>query len=140
MTDKLKIALAQANPKLGDIDGNIALAKEFRSEAEAEGAELVVFPELFICGYPPEDLVLKPSFITACEKAMQELAELTLDGGPAMLMTGPLSESGKLYNAVCLLEDGKISATRYKNKLPNYGVFDEVRVFEPGPLPGPNPV
>ena len=139
MTDKLRIALAQANPKLGDIEGNIALAKEFRIEAEAEGADLVVFPELFICGYPPEDLVLKPSFIRACEKAMQDLAEMTLDGGPAMLMTGPLSENGRLYNAVCLLEDGKIVATRYKAKLPNYGVFDEMRVFEPGPLPGPIP-
>ncbi len=139
MTDKLKIALAQANPKLGDIDANVKLAKEFRAEAEADGADLVVFPELFISGYPPEDLVLKPSFIRACEKAMNELAELTLDGGPAMLMTGPLSDGNYLHNSVCLLEDGKISATRHKTKLPNYGVFDEVRVFEPGPLPGPIP-
>ena len=139
MTDNLRIALAQANPKLGDIEGNIKLAKEFRGEAEADGADLVVFPELFICGYPPEDLVLKPSFIRACQNAMQELAELTLDGGPAMLMTGPLSDGNYLHNAVCLLENGKIAATRYKNKLPNYGVFDEVRVFEPGPLPGPIP-
>ncbi len=139
MTDKFRIALAQANPKLGDIEANVRLAKEFRSEAEADGADLVVFPELFLCGYPPEDLVLKPSFIRACENAMQELAELTIDGGPAVLMTGPLSEGKSLYNAVCLLEGGKISATRYKNKLPNYGVFDEVRVFEAGPLPGPIP-
>lgn len=139
MTDTLRIALAQANPKLGDIEGNIKLAKEFRSEAEADGADLVVFPELFICGYPPEDLVLKPSFIRACQTAMQELAELTLDGGPAMLMTGPLADGNYLHNAVCLLENGQITATRYKCKLPNYGVFDEVRVFEPGPLPGPIP-
>lgn len=139
MTDKLRIALAQANPKLGDIEANVRLAKEFRSEAEADGADLVVFPELFLCGYPPEDLVLKPSFIQACENAMQELAELTIDGGPAILMTGPLSDGNSLYNAVCLLEDGKVSATRYKNKLPNYGVFDEIRVFDAGPLPGPIP-
>ena len=139
MTDKLRIALAQANPKLGDIEGNVRLAQEFRSEAEADGADLVVFPELFLCGYPPEDLVLKPSFIQACENAMQALAELTIDGGPAVLMTGPLSDGNSLYNAVCLLEDGKISATRYKSKLPNYGVFDEIRVFEAGPLPGPIP-
>jgi len=139
MTDKLRIALAQANPKLGDIDGNVKLALEFRSEAEAAGADLVVFPELFICGYPPEDLVLKPSFIKAATDAMNLLAEATLDGGPAMLMTGPLANEGLLYNAVCLLEKGAITATRYKNKLPNYGVFDEVRVFEPGPLPGPIP-
>lgn len=139
MTDKLRIALAQANPKLGDIEANVRLAKEFRSEAEADGADLVVFPELFLCGYPPEDLVLKPSFIQACENAMQELAELTIDGGPAILMTGPLSDGNSLYNAVCLLEDGKVSVTRYKNKLPNYGVFDEIRVFDAGPLPGPIP-
>ncbi|MBL4907403.1 MAG: hypothetical protein JKX94_08130, partial [Sneathiella sp.] len=139
MTNKLRIAMAQANPKLGDIAGNVKLAQEFRSEAEAHGADLVVFPELFLCGYPPEDLVLKPAFIRSIEAAMKDLAELTLDGGPAMLMTAPMMDDGKLYNAVCLMEEGKISASRYKNKLPNYGVFDEVRVFEPGPLPGPIP-
>ncbi len=139
MTDKLRIAMAQANPKLGDIAGNVKLAQEFRREAEADGADLVVFPELFLCGYPPEDLVLKPAFIRHLKEAVDELAILTLDGGPAMLMTAPLLEEGKLHNAVCLLEEGKISATRFKNKLPNYGVFDEVRVFEPGPLPGPIP-
>lgn len=137
MTDKLVIALAQANPKLGDIDGNMVLAREFRQEAESGGADLVVFPELFLTGYPPEDLVLKPSFQKAAMSAMQHMAELTADGGPAMLMSAPLVEDGKLYNAVCLLEDGRISATRYKNKLPNYGVFDELRLFEAGPLPGP---
>jgi NAD+ synthase len=139
MTDKLRIALAQANPKLGDIRGNLKLAQEFRAEAEAEGADLVVFSELFLCGYPPEDLVLKPSFIRACDEAMSELAQMTLDGGPAMLMTAPVRDGGKLFNAVSLLEDGKITATRYKSKLPNYGVFDEVRVFEAGSLPGPIP-
>ncbi|GLQ07026.1 NAD+ synthase [Sneathiella chinensis] len=137
MTDTLKIAMAQANPKLGDIDGNVALAREFRQEAEAEGADLVVFPELFVCGYPPEDLVLKPSFIRKCKAAVDELAEMTLDGGPAMLMSAPVQDGGKLYNAVMLLEEGRISATRYKHNLPNYGVFDEIRVFEPGILPGP---
>jgi len=137
MTDKLRIALAQANPKLGDIAGNVLLAREFRSEAEAAGADIIVFPELFLCGYPPEDLVLKPAFMRSINAALSELAELTLDGGPAMLMTTPLEEEGSLHNSVCLLENGKIVATRHKNKLPNYGVFDEVRVFEPGPLPGP---
>jgi len=139
MTDKLKIALAQANPTLGKIDANVALAKEFRTEAEALGADLVVYPELFLTGYPPEDLVLKPAFQRAADAAMNVLAELTLDGGPAMLMAAPLVEDGKLYNAVCLLEEGKISARRFKSKLPNYGVFDEIRIFEPGPLPGPIP-
>ncbi|MCR9213490.1 MAG: NAD+ synthase [Proteobacteria bacterium] len=139
MTDQLKIALAQANPTLGKIDANVTLAREFRAEAEALGADLVVYPELFISGYPPEDLVLKPAFQKAAADAIQELAEATSDGGPAMLMTAPLVEDGHLYNAVCLLEGGKIAATRFKNKLPNYGVFDEIRIFEPGPLPGPIP-
>ncbi|MDF2368064.1 NAD+ synthase [Sneathiella sp.] len=139
MTDHLKIALAQANPTLGNIDGNVTLARAFREEAESLGADIVVYPELFLTGYPPEDLVEKPAFQRAVQKAMEELAELTLDGGPAMLMTAPLVEEGKLYNAVCLLEEGKISARRFKNNLPNYGVFDEVRIFDAGPLPGPIP-
>ncbi|MEX1035024.1 MAG: NAD+ synthase [Sneathiella sp.] len=137
MTDHLKIALAQANPTLGSLEANIALARAFREEAEALGADIVVYPELFLSGYPPEDLVMKPAFQRATQKAMEDLAELTLDGGPAMLMSAPLVEDGKLYNAVCLLEGGKIAARRFKNKLPNYGVFDEYRIFEPGPLPGP---
>lgn len=139
MTDHLKIALAQANPTLGDIAGNVTLARAFREEAEAFGADIVVYPELFLTGYPPEDLVEKPAFQRTVQEAMEELAELTLDGGPAMLMSAPLVEDGNLYNAVCLLEEGKISARRFKNKLPNYGVFDEVRVFDAGPLPGPIP-
>jgi NAD+ synthase len=139
MTDHLKIALAQANPVLGNISNNVRLAKEFRQEAEALGADLVVYPELFLTGYPPEDLVLKPAFQRAAQAAMDELAELTGDGGPAMLMTAPLVEDGKLYNGVCLLERGQVSARRFKSKLPNYGVFDEMRVFEAGPLPGPIP-
>lgn len=139
MTDHLKIALAQANPTLGDIAGNVTLARAFREEAEAFGADIVVYPELFLTGYPPEDLVEKPAFQRTVQKAMEDLAELTLDGGPAMLMSAPLVEEGNLYNAVCLLEEGKISARRFKNKLPNYGVFDEVRVFDAGPLPGPIP-
>ena len=139
MTDQLKIALAQANPTLGSLESNVALARAFREEAEALGADIVVYPELFLSGYPPEDLVRKPAFQRATQKAMEDLAELTLDGGPAMLMSAPMVEEGKLYNAVCLLEGGKIAARRFKNKLPNYGVFDEYRIFKAGPLPGPIP-
>ena len=96
-----------------------------------------MFPELFIAGYPPEDLVLKPAFQAACRTAVEELARETGDGGPAVLVGAPWVEDGKLYNAYLLLEGGKIAAVRYKVDLPNYGVFDEKRVFAPGPMPGP---
>jgi NAD+ synthase len=96
-----------------------------------------MFPELFISGYPPEDLVLKPSFQAACRTAVEALARETADGGPAVLVGTPWVEDGKLYNANLLLAGGRIDAIRYKVDLPNYGVFDEKRVFVPGPMPGP---
>ena len=102
----------------------------------ADGAELVVFPELFIAGYPPEDLVLKPAFQAACRSAVEALARETASG-PAVLVGSPWAENGKLYNAYALLNGGVIEAIRFKVDLPNYGVFDEKRVFVPGPLPGP---
>src|SRR5205085_6216524 len=95
------------------------------------------FPELFICGYPPEDLVLKPALQAACRGAIDDLARETADGGPAMLIGTPWVENGRLYNAYCLLDRGAIAAVRLKVNLPNYGVFDERRIFAPGPLPGP---
>ncbi len=135
MTDTLKIALVQANPTVGDIDGNAALVRA--SRVEAKGADLVVFSELFMVGYPPEDLVLKPALQEAVMEVVTELAGETADGGPAVLVGTPWVEEGKLYNAVALLDDGKIQGLRFKRFLPNYGVFDEVRVFEQGPLQGP---
>ncbi|MEO8669292.1 MAG: NAD+ synthase, partial [Bauldia sp.] len=101
------------------------------------GADLVVFSELFITGYPPEDLVLKPAFQDACRKATEEMAADTSDGGPGVVLGTPWPEEGKVYNAVALLDGGAIVGMRYKVELPNYGVFDELRVFEKGPLPGP---
>ena len=135
--DRLAIAVAQANPTVGDIAGNADKARRARGEAARDGADLVAFPELFISGYPPEDLVLKPAFQAACRAKIEELARETADGGPAMLIGTPWAEDGRLYNAYCLLDQGAIAAVRRKVDLPNYGVFDEKRVFVPGPMPGP---
>ena len=134
MTDRLIIALAQLNPTLGAIKENLARAREARREAA--DADLILFPELFICGYPPEDLVLRPTFVAACRDAVEELAKDTVTG-PAVLIGLPWREGAHLYNSVALLANGKIEAVRHKFDLPNYGVFDEKRVFNAGPAPGP---
>ncbi|MFG1392954.1 NAD+ synthase [Xanthobacter agilis] len=134
----LFIAVAQLNPIVGDVSGNLELARRTRDAAKLSGADLVVFSELFIAGYPPEDLVLKPSFQAACRNAVEALAAETAEG-PALLIGAPWVDGGKLYNSVLLLENGGISAVRHKVDLPNYGVFDEKRVFASGPLPGPIP-
>jgi NAD+ synthase len=135
--DRLAIAVAQLNPVVGDIAGNAERARAARARAAREGADVIAFTELFIGGYPPEDLVLKPAFQAACRTAVETLARESADGGPAMLMGTPWVEDGKLYNAYALLSGGRIEAIRFKVDLPNYGVFDEKRVFVPGPLPGP---
>src|SRR5712691_7390628 len=134
---QFSITLAQLNPTVGDVAGNAAKARAAREKAQADGADLLVLPELFITGYPPEDLVLKPAFQAACREAVEQLARETAGGGPAVLIGTPWVEDGKLYNAYCLLERGTIAAVRLKVNLPNYGVFDERRVFAPGPPPGP---
>jgi NAD+ synthase len=131
------ITLAQLNPTVGDVTANAAKAREARAKAREAGADLVVLSELFICGYPPEDLVLKPALQAACRAAVEELAGETADGGPAMLIGTPWVEDGKLYNACALLDGGKIAALRFKANLPNYGVFDEKRLFARGPAQGP---
>ena len=135
MTDRLSIAIAQVDPTVGDVAGNADRIR--RARAEAGGADLVVFPELVISGYPPEDLVLKPAFQDGCREACEALANETADGGPALLVGLPWRENGRLYNAVALLDGGGVAALRYKVLLPNYGVFDEKRVFDPGEMPGP---
>src|SRR3954451_17547990 len=125
--DRLAIALAQLNPTVGDVAGNADKVRRARATAAGQGADLIIFPELFIAGYPPEDLVLKPAFQAACRTAMEALARETANDGPAMLVGSPWVEDGKLYNAVALLDGGRIQALRYKVNLPNYGVFDEKR-------------
>lgn len=133
---KLTIALAQLNPLVGDLKGNGTLLLETCREAGKAGADLVLFPELFITGYPPEDLVRKPAFQREARATVEALA-VELGDGPAALVGTIWPESGKLYNAVVLLDHGRVSAIRFKVELPNYGVFDEKRVFDAGPLPGP---
>jgi NAD+ synthase len=135
--DRLNITVAQLNPIVGDVAGNLEKARRARARAAADRADLIVFTELFIAGYPPEDLVLKPAFQAACRAAVEALARDTADGGPAVLIGTPWVENSQLYNAVVLLDAGAIAAVRLKVNLPNYGVFDERRVFVPGPLPGP---
>ena len=138
MTDTmLRIAVAQLNPTVGDIAGNIEKARAARAQARRLGADLVVLPELFVAGYPPEDLVMKPSFIRAAKAAVEALAQETADGGPAILIGTPWPGEARPHNAVALLDAGKVEALRFKVDLPNYSVFDEKRVFEPGPMPGP---
>ncbi|MSO74568.1 MAG: NAD+ synthase [Alphaproteobacteria bacterium] len=139
MSDRLNIALAQIDPIVGDIKGNIERLKKARVDAAKLGSDLVVSTELSVTGYPPEDLVLKPMFQDAAEAAVRALAKATADGGPALIVGAPWREAGKLHNAALLLDHGAIAGVRFKHNLPNYGVFDEVRVFVPGPLAGPMP-
>ena len=139
MAETLKIALAQLNPHEGALTANAALIRKARAEAARLGADLVVTPEFSIAGYPPEDLVRKPAFLAACEAEIASLAAETADGGPGLVVGGPWREGEKVFNALFLLEAGQIAARRAKHELPNYGVFDDKRVFDAGPAPGPIP-
>ena len=135
MIDRLTIVLAQLNQSVGDLRGNSDAMLAVRAAHPA--ADLIVYPELQLIGYPPEDLVLKPALQQAADAELDRMAAVTADGGPAMLVGSCHRKDGKLYNAMALLDGGKIAALTLKHELPNYGVFDEKRVFEPGPLPGP---
>ena len=135
MVDTLSITLAQLNQSVGDIAGNAAAMLAARGRAQ--GADLVVFPEMQLIGYPAEDLVLKPALIERAAAALETMAKVTSDGGPAMLVGSIFVIDGALHNGVALLDGGKVAAIRLKHELPNYGTFDEVRLFQPGPLPEP---
>lgn len=135
MTTALRITLAQINPVVGDLALNAAKIRAVRDAASA-GTDLIVFPETALTGYPAEDLLLKPSFIDAAMAALRALAAET-KSGPALLVPAPTRNGDSTFNAVFLLDGGTVTAERFKSNLPNYGVFDERRVFAAGPLPEP---
>jgi len=135
MTDRLIIALAQMNQRVGDLAGNAQAMLAMREQAA--GADLLLVPELQLTGYPPEDLVLKPEFVRRTMEAAQRLVDSTASPGPALLFGSIVHEAGRNHNAMILAEGGRVVARTLKRELPNYGTFDEKRVFEPGPLPEP---
>ena len=137
MTDRLKIAIAQINPTVGAIPANADKIRAFHARAGEAGVDLVVFPELCVLGYPPEDLVLKPAFQRRALETVGELVQATAGDAPAMIVGACRTEDDKLYNAQFLLDGGEIAGIRDKHDLPNYGVFDEVRVFDAAPLQSP---
>jgi len=133
----LTIAFSQLNPIVGDVAGNTALVRRARDDAAAQGADLVVFSELVLVGYPPEDLVLRPALVQTAAAALRDLErESATPGSPGLVVTLPWKNSGRVHNAVALVANGT-SELRFKRELPNYGVFDEKRVFDAGPLPEP---
>ncbi len=136
MADRFRITLAQLNPTVGDIDGNAAKAAAAWQQGRAAQADLVALPEMFITGYNTQDLVMKPAFHRAAMNAVQALAE-DCAGGPALAIGGPWVEDGKLYNAYLILKGGRIVSKVLKHHLPNETVFDEVRLYDAGPMGGP---
>ncbi|MCB9944698.1 MAG: NAD+ synthase [Geminicoccaceae bacterium] len=139
---EITIATAQINPTVGDLDGNVRLIGETYRQAAEQGADLVIFSEMVVTGYPLEDLVLKPALLRAAAKALEQLAGLTGNGNPAMIVGSPVAmpHSTRPTNNAVLLAEGLIRASHAKHALPNYGVFDELRVFAQGPMPGPMPL
>jgi NAD+ synthase (glutamine-hydrolysing) len=143
--ESLRVALAQVNPTVGDIDGNARTISDWIGRARTAGAGLVVFPELTLPGYPPEDLLLKPHFLTANQRALEELAAEVTGIVALVGFAEPSGGAGdgrhdapaprRAHNALAVLEDGAVAAVYRKQRLPNYGVFDEARYFEPGAEP-----
>ena len=137
MTTSFAIALAQLNPRLGDVAGNCGRLAKARGEAAKNGASVIVTPEMYLSGYPCDDLVLRDDFMGDVAAGIDRLAAITNDGGPAIIVGAPHAENGHIFNAVFVLDDGQIIARRDKVSLPNYGVFDDKRNFTAGGLPGP---
>jgi len=137
MTNLVPIAIAQLNAYLGNIEANINRLAGARANAAANGAEIIVTPEMYLSGYPCDDLVLRDDFMNDVAAGIDQLTVLTADGGPAIAVGAPTKDSGSIYNSVFVLDDGKQIARFDKVKLPNYGVFDDKRNFTPGLMPGP---
>ncbi len=135
MTDRLKIAFAQMNQRVGDLEANAAAMLAMRRRAG--DADLLMCPELQLIGYPPEDLVLKPEFVRRTTEAAERLVDATAEPGPAMLIGTVLNEGGATYNAFLLADGGRVIGKTLKRELPNYGTFDEKRIFASGPMPEP---
>jgi NAD+ synthase len=137
MTNRLTIALAQMNQRVGDLEGNAAAMLEMRQKAAAAGADLLLCPELQLVGYPPEDLVLKPEFVRRVRECTDQLVNATIEPGPAMLIGTITHEGGQNFNTMLIADSGSVIGRTFKHELPNYGTFDEKRIFTPGPLPEP---
>jgi NAD+ synthase len=135
MTDRLKIAFAQMNQRVGDLEHNASAMLEMRRRAS--DADLLLCPELQLIGYPPEDLVLKPEFVRRAHECTDELIAATTEPGPAMLVGTIIAEGNAIYNACILASGGRVLGRVLKRELPNYGTFDEKRIFTPGPMPEP---
>jgi NAD+ synthase (glutamine-hydrolysing) len=129
----MKIAIAQMNMTVGDMPGNVDRIVSFAERARAAGAALMVTPELALCGYPPEDLLLRPDFMDACARALEDLARRVK--GIALVVGHPRAEGTERYNSASIIQDARIAALYDKHNLPNYTVFDEERYFESGNTP-----
>ncbi len=136
MADRLSIAALQCNPKVGDIDHNTRRARELIEGATEAGADVALFPELFLIGYPPEDLARKPAALRDGRRALERLAAETRTGCAALVTAALAGDDGLPRNAVAHIEGGEVRGVAYKIDLPNYGVFDEKRIFVPGEAPG----
>ena len=136
MKNNLKIALAQLNPIVGDVKGNIIKLIDIRNNLKDE-VDIIVVPELYVTGYPIDDLVLRNDFLELVENEINSLAKITNDGKAAIILGAPRKEKNSIRNSVFVLDDGKITSFRDKHNLPNSGVFDEQRIFSPGALSGP---
>ncbi|WP_341367232.1 NAD+ synthase [Yoonia sp. BS5-3] len=136
MTKSFRITMAQLNPTVGDIVGNAALARAAWAEGKSADADLVALPEMFLVGYQTQDLVMRPAFVADAQDALVKLAEDCADG-PALTIGCPVIEEGRLYNAYYTLRGGKIAARMRKHFLPNFNVFDEVRLFKSADIAGP---